>query len=156
MTYTNKLAWSQFFAGDKVKDVKVRNRKVKNSNYKNDAMKTQDTMAKYLDQKDSILKYKDLIERMEEGKMGIAQALDKLSPSMLLKILELTLNGSDKVKLEAAKDLLDRAGYTKVNKVALRGAIDTNASKEELISTILGMNDKTKAIEIVDDEEDKT
>lgn len=59
---------------------------------------------------------------------------------------------NDKVRLEAAKDILDRAGYGKTHKVAIAGSInvDHDTSKMELVNLILS-SARRAGIKVKDD-----
>lgn len=105
------------------------------------------------DKRRTMKRYADLITRLMDGKIDVPSALQGASADAFVQILALMTDGdNDKIRLEAARDLLDRAGFTKTQKVAVAGAIDTGAAKEELIATILGLSNKTKELEIIEDD----
>jgi hypothetical protein len=104
-----------------------------------------------LDQKNFLLKHANWIEQLQDGRINVEGFLGALAPDVAIKLAELAFGGeSDKVRLDAIKDFLDRAGFSKVNKHAV-AAIDPNAPKEQLISLIEGLGKKNQDIEFVDD-----
>jgi len=126
------------------------------SNYAGRNIK-EDYMVDAVHSRATIMKYQELFDKLSRNRIDINGALQKLSADALLKIMDVMIQGTnDKVQLEAAKELLDRAGYSKVNKVAVAGTLDANASKDELMATILGLSKSTGELEIVDDEEQDT
>jgi hypothetical protein len=132
-------------SGIKVQD-KVNNARAENFNH------VEDTMVKLLDHKSILFKHAKWLEKLEKGRIDVGGFMGKVSPTLVVELLKIATGGdSEKVRLEAIKDFLDRAGYSKVNKVAIAGSIDSSATKEELINTILGLSGKAD-IEIVDDE----
>lgn len=115
----------------------------------------EEAMVRTLDNKKMMRRHADLINKLIEGKMDVSQALHGASADAFVQLLALMIEGdNEKTRLEAAKDVLDRAGFTKTQRVAVAGAIDTTATKEELIATILGLSTKTKELEIVEDDAD--
>ena len=115
----------------------------------------EDIVASVIDNKKILVKYAEWFEALREGKTDVAGFLEKVSPDILVEMMTLAITGADKIKLEACRDILDRAGYSKINKVAVAGTLDAKASKEELLSTILGLGKKTGTIEVIDDVEDQ-
>lgn len=118
--------------------------------------RAEDRLAIAIDQKNVISKHIDLLERLASTK-DVHDFLQGASPEMIAEIFILAKDPETpgKVKLEAARDILDRAGYTKVTKHAI-ARFDATTSKETIISSILG-NAKileNAGIEIVDDDED--
>lgn len=111
-------------------------------------------MAMAYELRGSIDRYTKIMSKLERGQTDIQGALGELAPDALMKLVELLKTGQEKSQLEAAKEIMDRSGHTKINKVAIAGSLDPNSSKEELISTIMGLGKKTGAIEVVED--DKT
>lgn len=113
----------------------------------------EDAMVNAIDNRQVLSKYADWITALREGKTDVPGFLDKMSPDLMIELMTIAMTGKDKIKLEAIRDMLDRAGYGKVNKVAVAGTLDAKASKEELLSTILGLGKKTGTIDVVDDDE---
>lgn len=114
----------------------------------------EDMMITAMDHKSTIIRYAKWLERLQRGAVDVNTFMNKVSPDLVIELLNIATGSTDKkVKLDAIKDFLDRAGYAKVNKVAIAGSIDSNASKEELVNTILGLAPKAN-IEIVDDDKE--
>jgi len=111
----------------------------------------EDSMIEALDQARAIKKHGEWIAKLREGKIGVEQFLGALSPDVAVQLLAHTMDANPKISLEAVKDFLDRAGYAKVQKLAV-GNIDPSAPREQLLSIIEGLSRKGKEIEIVDDE----
>jgi len=117
----------------------------------------EDRLVEALDQKRMIERYMEHVEPLLRGKMDVQSFFGAISPRMASQLYDLAVNGdSDKVKLDAIRDILDRAGFSKVQKVAMATA-SANDPKDQLVSMIEGLVNKSKdmPIEIVDDEEDK-
>lgn len=113
----------------------------------------EDALINAIDNRDFLLKHAKWIEKLQNGQIGVDQFLSQLAPEVALALAKEAFGAdSAKIRVEAQKDLLDRAGFGKVQKHAI-AAIDPNAPKEELIALIEGLNKKTKTIEIVDDAE---
>lgn len=117
----------------------------------------EDALIEALDQKEVIIEHATWIEKLRSGKIDVGQFMQGLSPQMVMELLSIALHGqSEKSKLAAITDWLDRAGYGKVQKHAL-ATVDVNQPKEALISMILGASkDLSKeGIEVVDDDQDQ-
>lgn len=111
----------------------------------------EDALIEAIDMRRTLIKHADWIEKVRTGQVDVPQFLNGLAPDVAVNLLDLALNGSsDKVRLAAIQDMLDRAGYSKVQKVAA-AVVDANAPREQLIAMIAGLSSKTKEIEIVDD-----
>lgn len=118
---------------------------------KNDS---EDYLVESYDLKETMKIAQKWIKDMDEGRLDPQSFLQNVSPLAAVKLLALARSGnSEKVQLAAVQDLLDRAGYSKVQKVAM-ASVDPNAPKEQLISIIEGLNKKNRVIEIEDDDEE--
>lgn len=113
----------------------------------------ENAMLDAIDQKRVIERYVDAIEKMQQGKLSPEQFMGKLAPDVLLQLLQIAVaDPSSKMRLDAAKDFLDRAGLSAVKKMTLGvGQIDPNAPRAQLEAQIEGLARKTRAIEIEDD-----
>lgn len=120
-----------------------------NRNHKEDAI------AEAIDMKKTLITHADWITRLREGKIDTSQFIASMSPEVAVKLVDVAFNGeSEKNRLAAMQDILDRAGHGKVNKHAIAN-VDPSQPKEQLLSLIMGLNKKSKAIEIEDDDEDQ-
>lgn len=117
----------------------------------------EDAIIGAIDLKRNIERYTKAVEDLRSGKKDVPQVIGEFSPDALFTLVEILSQGSEKAKLAAAQDLLDRAGYSKVQKHAL-ATVDANQSKEALLSLLMGANKDLAAegIEIEDDRENKT
>lgn len=104
----------------------------------------------------TLKRYGKLIERLDKNK-DVMAFLQGVSPSMIVELMDLATDPKipSKVRLDAVKDILDRAGYGKVNKHAV-ATVNATDSKEALISMLLGTEKALNAegIEIVHDEQE--
>lgn len=92
-----------------------------------------------VDQLDTIKRYEALCQKIGEGTLDVPGFIKSISHDAAMKIATLMLTAEqEKVQLEAAKDILDRAGYNKTNKFAVASVtIDHQTSKAELINLIM-------------------
>lgn len=112
---------------------------------------TRDRLDFLIDHKDFLLKFQGQIEKLMDGQLDIHQFLKKISPDMLVQLGQLALSGkNEKTRLTALQDILDRAGYGKVEKHAI-ASIDPALPQEQLISMLEGIGKKTGTIEIEED-----
>lgn len=115
-----------------------------------------DSMAQAIDHKDALGRYERHIENLAKTK-DVNAFFGNIGPDMALQLMMIATSGeTEKSRLEALKDLLDRAGFGKVNKHAV-ASITPETSKETLMSLIMGANKELEksGIEIVDDDEDQ-
>lgn len=117
----------------------------------------EDNIARALDHRRSLQKNAHLLERLDQTK-DVQGFFQDVSPSMASNMLLIAEDEEipAKVRLEAIKDILDRAGHGKVTKHAV-ARFDASDSRDKIISTILGNSKELKkmGIEIVDDDEDQ-
>jgi hypothetical protein len=118
-----------------------------NRNHKEDAI------IGAIDMKKTLSKHADWVEKLRAGQIDVSQFLSALSPDVAIELVDIALAGeSEKNRLAAMQDILDRAGHGKINKHAI-ASVDPNQPKEQLISLIMGLNKKSKAIEIEEDDD---
>lgn len=113
-------------------------------------------LVKMIDEKDAVLSLNKEIRKLSNTN-DVQSFLTEISPTMAIELALLAkASDSEKIKLEAIKDILDRAGFGKVTKHAV-ARFDANSSKEQILAAIMGARkDLSKAgIEIVDDDEDQ-
>ena len=119
----------------------------------------EDGMAATLDIASDAKRLNKMVKKMNQGKIDVHGFLQAVSADALLELacLAFTKKANDKTRLTAVLELLDRAGYTKIQKHAIVGSLDPKASSDELISAIMGMKASGQGmnIEIEDDEDDK-
>lgn len=113
-----------------------------------------DIMARAIDQRTILTRHADLLNRLAETK-DVQGFIQDASPEIAHKLFLMAIEDDTpaKVKLEALRDLLDRAGYGKVTKHAV-ARFDASTSKDAIISQILGAQKdlKNAGIEIVDED----
>jgi hypothetical protein len=119
-----------------------------NTNYKEDAM------VDAIDQKRLIEKYAATLEKLASKELSVDQFFQQCSPSIAGELLAMIFSESGKTKLEAIKDFLDRAGYSKVNKHAV-ATLDPNLPKQQLISIIEGLQNSAEMKILEDVDSDK-
>lgn len=114
----------------------------------------EDRMVDAIDQKRFLTKYADWIEKLQNGEVDVATFIHGVSPDAAIKLVGLAMghDSTDKIKLAALQDLLDRAGFGKVQKLAVAN-VDPSQPKAQLQAMLEGLARKTKAIEIVDDDD---
>jgi hypothetical protein len=112
-----------------------------------------------IDNRAVLLKHADWLEKLRTGKADVRSFLNGVSPEVVIRLLYHCYQGAEKNRLAAIQDLLDRAGFSKLNKHAVVGSVDPEASKEALIAMLMGADKDLKehGIDIINDEdEDKT
>jgi len=115
----------------------------------------EDRIAQAIDHKAELKRHAHLLEKLANTK-DVNGFFQDISPGIAAELLLLATDptSSDKIKLEAIRDILDRAGHGKVTKHAV-ARFDASTSKDAIISSILG-NKKDLGrvgIEITDDED---
>ena len=112
----------------------------------------EDMMLELIDQKRNLEKIVKMVETLENGKQDVMGALQDMSPQMLIELASMAFNQkeSSKVRLEAVKDWLDRAGFGKVNKHAI-APVDASTPRDAILALITGKS-KGADVEIVDDD----
>jgi len=95
---------------------------------------------------------KELKKRLRNRKIDVTAFFQECGAFAGNELLRMAITSKDaKIRLEALKELLDRGGNSKVNKVAIASThVDRGAAKEELMATIRGLASKVKDVEIVD------
>lgn len=115
-------------------------------------------IAQALDHKEELKRYAKLLEKLANTKDVNGFFQDIAPETAAAMLLQMTNpNTPAKVRAEISKDILDRAGYGKVTKHAV-ARFDASASKEEIISRIIGSKkDLGKVgIEITDDDNEES
>lgn len=113
-------------------------------------------IAMAVDFHEDLNKHNKLLQKLADTK-DVTGFLQDAAPLVASEMLLMALKSeSEKIKLEASKDFLDRAGYKPVTKHAV-ARFDASSSKEEILSTIMGSKkDLNKVgIEIIDDEDNE-
>lgn len=121
-----------------------------------DRNSAEDALIEAIDQRDFLTKHAEWVTKLQEGKLDVQSALQDLSPDMVIQLafMAFSKDVSSKTRLTAIQDWLDRAGYSKVQKIAA-AMVDPNAPKEQLISLIASLGKKNKVIEVTDEEDQK-
>jgi hypothetical protein len=100
----------------------------------------QSRLIQLIESKDTIQRYEKLVERIAKGTLDVPGFIKEVSLDAAVQVADMMYSGeNDKVRLEAAKDILDRAGYNKTAKIAIAGHlnVDHDTSKLELVNLIL-------------------
>jgi hypothetical protein len=115
----------------------------------------EDRMLELIDNRRALEKLVDWVDKLQNNKTDVNNFFGGLAPEAAIELAGIMFSTKvgDKVKLEAIKDFLDRAGYSKVQKHAV-ASVDTESSKEAILSLIAGKSGKIPDIEIIDDSED--
>jgi len=103
------------------------------------ARKQESWLINMIDKADTMKQYQALIEGMNAGTVSVPGFLKALSNNAVIELAHLLHNGSEKVKMTAIQDILDRSGYGKTHKVSVGGKIevDHETSRLELINMIM-------------------
>lgn len=110
----------------------------------------EDRMLELLDHKDFLIRYATMIESLTTGKLDAMQFMKGVAPDMALRLVAIATSGeTEKSRLAAIQDILDRSGYSKVEKHAI-ATVDPNVPKEQLMAMLEGLAKKTKVIDIED------
>lgn len=117
----------------------------------------EDRMLEAFDTKRSLEKLIDWVDKLDSGKADVTNFFGGLAPEAAIELAQLMFskNTGEKVRLEAIKSWLDRAGYGAVSKHAI-AQVDADAPKEAIINLIMGKKGKLgEEIEIVEDDDDE-
>jgi hypothetical protein len=107
---------------------------------KGNASRQEDRLIQLIEAKGTIERYETLLKKISDGSKGVPDFFKAATIDALVVTADIMLYGdSDKVRLEASKDILDRAGHNKTQKVSLSGSVqvDHDTSKMELINLII-------------------
>lgn len=111
-----------------------------------------------IDNHRNLKKLLDNVLKLQQGKTQVENFFQAMAPEAAMELSALMFDSAvpHKVRLDAIRDFLDRAGYSKVNKHAV-ASIDPNQSKQAMISLLLGSTKALKehGIEIEDDPEEE-
>lgn len=95
-----------------------------------------------IDKADTIKRYQKDIKRMMSGSLDPAGFLKAASVDAAIHVVDMMAHGdTDRVRLDACQDVLDRAGYGATTKHQVSGnvKVDHDTSKTELINIVLSM-----------------
>lgn len=114
----------------------------------------EDMMLELIDNKRAVEKLVNWVDKLQNAKTDVQSFFGGLAPEVAIELAAMIFNPktSEKTKLAAVQDLLDRAGHGKVQKHAL-ATVDASTSKEAILSLISGKAGKIPDIEIIDDDE---
>lgn len=120
---------------------------------------TEDRWIDAIDEKKQIVKFMKYVDNLQQNKSDVQGFFQGLAPEAAISLMLMALSEktSEKGKLDALKDILDRAGHGKVTKHAV-AALDPTMSKEAILSILMGADKdlKSAGVEIIDDDtEDK-
>lgn len=113
------------------------------------------TTAFVIDNAHSLLQMKSHIEKLSKTR-DVQGFIQDVSPEAVVELAALAMSSdNEKVKMDALRDLLDRAGFGKVQKHAV-ARVDAKDSKEAIIAHIMGAKKalEKNGIEIVDEEDE--
>lgn len=100
------------------------------------------------------IEYNRLKELRDAGTVDISRELQEIAPGAL-EVIERTMykGKTENIQFRAAESIMDRAGYSKINKTELSGKLQhnfSNHSRQELIDIV------KERIQRMSDEENKT
>ncbi len=107
---------------------------------KRNAEAQEDRLIALIEAKGTIERYEQHLKKMQKGTLDVTGFMKAASIDASIQMADLMFYGdTDKVRLEAAKEILDRAGYGKTQKVSVSGNVhvDHDTSKLELINMIV-------------------
>lgn len=107
---------------------------------RDNASRQEDRLIALIEGADQIRRYEKILAKVADGEAGIPDLYKAAAADAFIVTVDIMHAGdSDKVRLEAAKDVLDRAGHGKTHKVQVGGQIhvDHDTSKLELINLIV-------------------
>jgi hypothetical protein len=113
----------------------------------------EDRLIQLIEAKGTIKRYMAVTDKIADGTLGVPDFFKKAALDAAIVLADIMLYGeNDKVKLEAARDILDRAGHGKTQKVAVSGhmTVDHDTSKLELMNLILA-SARRAGIKVKDD-----
>jgi hypothetical protein len=119
------------------------------------ASRQEDRLIQLIEARDTIELYKRLLKKIEKGSLDVTGFMKAASVDAAVVTVNIMHGGeNDKVRLEAAKEVMDRGGYGKTQKIALHGHlnVDHDTSKMELINLILSSARKSGLVKVRDDE----
>lgn len=97
-------------------------------------------------------KFVATLQEIMDGKRSVKDGLDAaVIPALLEMMIQMRSSPSEKQRMDAAKDFLDRAGHSKVQKVHnMNEDLGANADPVELISAISGLIRETRVEKAID------
>jgi len=121
------------------------------SNYKEDAM------IDAIDMLDELKKVAKMMEDLRNNKTDVQNFFQGIAPEAAIELVKIMNDptAQAKIRLEAAKDLLNRAGYAPVNKHAV-ASFDADTPREAIMSYIKGAEKDIPELEIIEDDEEDT
>lgn len=116
----------------------------------------EDKMLEALDTRDAIRRFMEWKDKLAANKTDITGFFQGLAPDVAMELVLTAFDkkASEKTRLTAQQDILDRAGYGKVNKHAVLAKADESQSTDAIMSLMRGASKDMPDIEIVDDTED--
>lgn len=104
----------------------------------------EDFVIRNLDKAAVLKRYEDQIRQLEEGTLKLPGFMKQISIQQTLNLLAIQETTTDaKLATNIAQDLLDRAGYGKISKVAHAHAVaDMTETKRELVNKALSLAGK--------------
>jgi len=92
-----------------------------------------------IEKADTIRKFRKQILDIEKGTLDMPGFLQSLSRQAIMEIAFAMVGSEDeKMRFQAAKDILDRAGYGKMQKIAVAHAhVDPATTRQELVNMIM-------------------
>lgn len=122
-------------------DILAQGTKVQTTNHGNP---TEDALIAAIDEKYALKRYQKDIQSLEKGSIDTPTFLKQVSNQMLKKLLyTIETTKDDRLKVNIAQDILDRAGHGKVNKAMVAHShVDMNTTKTELINMVMSMGKK--------------
>lgn len=112
----------------------------------------EEAMIENLQDMEKLHKYRHYLQQLDKGSLDIPGFLKEISKQQLKNLLIISeMSNDEKVKVNIAQDLLDRAGYGKIAKgVVAHSHMDANTTKRELVNMVMSAA-RTAGIKVKDD-----
>lgn len=116
--------------------------------------KMEEFLVEAIDRKDVSEKFVQTLQDIMDGKKRVGNAFDEaVIPALLEMMIQLKNSPSEKQRMEAAKEFLDRAGHGKVTKVQnTHEHLTPQSDPMELIAGIMGIVRDTRIEQAIDTE----
>lgn len=109
-------------------------------------------MIKMMERADKFQDYRHHFERLKKGSLDVPAFFGELSHEAMVVMIESMRAEDPRLAFDAAKDVLDRAGHGKTQKIAVGHVhVDHQTSKRELINMIMS-SAKKAGLDVKDEE----
>jgi hypothetical protein len=96
--------------------------------------------------------YETYFEKLRKGTLDVPGFMQEMTHEALMVLMETMRSEDERLAYDAARDVLDRAGHSKTQKIAVGHVhVDHNTSKRELINLIM-TSARRAGMEVKDEE----